>query len=108
MKRVFILNDDESELSSLLNQESVFVKHIKINCDRKTAITTVTVDYENSPDFKIRGPKRKRKIKRFHLIGGQDEFLDYILSSKDFRVIQQHDFSTSNGVVIVVDFEDRR
>jgi hypothetical protein len=108
MKRVFMLDDEESELASFLNQTTIFLKHIKVNCDRKTAVTTVTVDYEKFPESKSRDIKRKRKMKRFHMLDGYDEFLDHILSSREYRIIQQHEFATSNGIVVVVDFEDRR
>jgi hypothetical protein len=106
MLRTFHLPDEEYDLNILLNDRKIRSKHINVNCDRKTSVTTVLVDYIelNEP----RNQTRKRKIRRFHLLNGEDAELNQITNSTHFRVVYKYDFLTDNGTVVIVDYEDKR
>jgi len=106
MKKVFKLEEDEIDLNKMLNDPKIRLKHIRVNCDKKTSLTTVVVDYSVG-EVELKRV-RKRRINRFHLLDGTDRSLDTILESKDYRVVKQYDFVTENGLVVVLDFEDRR
>lgn len=106
MIRSFNLPNDEYELNGLLNNDKIRAKHIRVNCDKKTSTTLILVDYIELKEQRTH--IRTRKIERFHLLNGEDDRLNRITNSDEFRIVHRYDFLTDGGVVVVIDYEDKR
>lgn len=106
MRKVFDIAVQYRQLEQLLNDDKFFIEEIDISCSEKTGYSCALVRYKKNKFPEKR--KWKRRIRRFLLIdGGENEMLNKIIADKDFRIVEEYDFKFENGVIIIIDFEER-
>ena len=104
MRQVFDLAIQEQSLYDLLNDRKFDIEEIDVACSEK-GYTTVLVRYSLSR-MPIR-KKWKRRIRRFILTDGNNEELNGVYLQSDYRIIEEFDFRTELGVIIVLHFEEK-
>lgn len=101
MFRSFDLSIYSSNASQLLNNPELRLISLKISCSFETGYTTADLRFSPCPK---REPKFKRYLRRF-IVEQEHPALDSLLQDKKVRVIKQHVFPTTEGTVVVVDYQ---
>lgn len=104
MYREFDLSVAAREADQLLNNPTLRLVSIDIFCSAETAYTRASLRF-----IPCEPRKRKfiRKLRRFVLFEGANPQLDERLSNENVRLIKQYVFPTSEGTVVVLDYQIR-
>ena len=105
MRRLFDLSVEHTSLAKLLNDPKFEIEEIDVSCTKEGYVTAL-IRYSPTR-FPRRNQQWYRKMKRFILVNGEDEELNKLLLRPDCRVIEEYDFKTESGVIIVVHYELR-
>lgn len=105
MFRAFDLSAMEDVVNELLNSPYLRLQSMKISCSAETAYTVASLRL-----IPCEKQERKfiRKVERFPLVAGAHPLLDERLSNKDIQLIHQYVFPTSEGTIVVLDYQIRK
>lgn len=105
MLRAFDLSAQEELANQQLNDPDYRLLQLRISCSEETGYTVATMRFA---PCERRETKFERKLERFVLISGGHPLIDKRLADKRVRLIKQHIFPTSEGTVVVLDYNVRK
>lgn len=104
MIRTFDLSVFEENVHELLNNERLRLISLNVSCSEETGYTVATL---HLAPCEPRERRFERYLKRFILFESDTE-IDEILHNKENRLIKKYIFPTSEGTIIVLDYNVRR
>lgn len=106
MLRTIDLGAMEDVVNQYLNDPDYRLLSLKIFCSEETGYTVATMRFA---PCERRETKYTRMLRRFTLEGGTGHpEVDRLLGDKNVRLIKQHVFPTSEGTVVVLDYNVRK
>lgn len=105
MYRAFDLSVAATEANQLLNNPELRLVSLSVSCSAETAYTVASLRFTSCEPQER---KFSRRLERFIMFEGENSDLDFRLSDKNFRLIKQYVFPTSEGTVVVLDYQIRK
>lgn len=105
MYRAFDLSVAAREANQLLNDPEIRLVSMSVSCSAETAYTVASLRFN---ECEKQERKFTRRLERFVMFEGANSFLDERLSDKNVRLIRQYVFPTSEGTVVVLDYQIRK
>lgn len=104
MLKTFDLSIHQDTVNQMLNDPSLRLLSMKISCSEETGYTVATLRFSPCAKREIRF---NRYVERYILLDTGHPEVDKILEDTKKRLIRQHVFPTSEGVVVVLDYQVR-
>lgn len=105
MYRSFDMALHYDKINELLNNPRLKLINLHVSCSEETGYTFVSMRFSKCEE---RQTRFKRCLERFVLPHSGHPELDKRLTDKRVRLIKQHTFPTSDGVVVVLDYQVRK
>jgi hypothetical protein len=106
MLRAYDLSSMTEKANELLNDPSLRLISLNISCSAETAYTVASMRLAPCP---ARETRFNRYLERFILLGGSGNHdLDRKLADKNVRLLKQHIFPTSEGTIVVIDYQVKK
>lgn len=105
MYRAFDLSVMRKEANQLLNNPELRLISMNVSCSAETGYTVASMRFAPCEKQERRFI---RKLERFVMFDGGNQYLDERLSDKNVRLIKQYIFPTNEGTIIVLDYHTRK